>query len=89
MAARKKENPLLLAAQEILKVKGVNFNDWKKEIIDRKKLAIMSDQDKEWTERTLEEAALEVLTEQVTSGNFALKEIAASSASERNTLTSI
>lgn len=65
MAAKKKENPLQKAVEAILDLQGVDYNEWKKEVINKKKLAVMSDEDKEWTERTLQEASLEVVMDNV------------------------
>ncbi len=65
MAAKKKENPLQIAVETILEKDGIDFNEWKKRVINKKKLAVMSDEDKEWTERTIHEASLELLMENV------------------------
>lgn len=66
MAGRKKDSQIQKAAQKILEKNGEDFNEWKKNVINQKKLAIMSDQDKEWTEQTLEEAALQIVVDDIT-----------------------
>ena len=65
MAGRKKENPVEKAAEKILKKKNINFNEWKKEVITKKKIAVMSDEDKEWTDRTIHEAAMQLIMDEV------------------------
>lgn len=65
MAAKKKDNPLQQAVETILKKNGGDYNEWKKAIINQKKLAVMSDEDKEWTERTIHEASMELVMESV------------------------
>lgn len=62
-ASRKKENPLQSAVENILKRQGKNYETWKKEIIDSRKLMIMSDSDKEWLNQTIEEASFKVIVE--------------------------
>jgi len=65
MAGRKKENPVEKAAEKILKRKNIDFNEWKKDIITKKKIAVMSDEDKEWTDRTIHEAAMQLIMNEV------------------------
>lgn len=65
MAGRKKGSNLQKAAQRILEKNGKDFNEWKKDVINQRKLAIMSDQDKEWTEQTIEEAALQIVLKDI------------------------
>ncbi|MFP7474484.1 DUF5415 family protein [Niallia taxi] len=65
MAGRKKENPVEKAAEKILKKKNIDFNEWKKEVITKKKIAVMSDEDKEWTDRTIHEAAMKLIMDEV------------------------
>lgn len=79
MAAKKKENPMQKAVETILELQGVDYGEWKKEVINKRKLAVMSDEDKEWTERTLHEASLELVMENVNQLN---KSSAASSGSQ-------
>ncbi|WP_435817845.1 DUF5415 family protein, partial [Micrococcus luteus] len=64
MAGRKKENPVEKAAEKILRNRNIDFNEWKKDIITKKKIAVMSDEDKEWTERTIQEAALQLIIQE-------------------------
>lgn len=64
MAGRKKENPVEKAAERILRNRNIDFNEWKKDIITKKKIAVMSDEDKEWTERTIHEAALQLIIQE-------------------------
>lgn len=65
MAGRKKENPVEKAAEKILKKRKIDFNEWKKDVITKRKIAVMSDEDKEWTERTIHEAALQLILDEV------------------------
>ncbi|MEY8742818.1 DUF5415 family protein [Bacillales bacterium AN1005] len=65
MAGRKKESPVEKAAEKILKKKNIDFNEWKKDVITKKKIAVMSDEDKEWTERTIHEAAMQIIMDEV------------------------
>ncbi|WP_437834480.1 DUF5415 family protein (plasmid) [Niallia taxi] len=65
MAGRKKENPVEKAAEKILKKKNIDFNEWKKDVITKKKIAVMSDEDKEWTDRTIHEAAMQLIMDEV------------------------
>lgn len=67
MAGRKKESQIQKAAQQILEKRGVDFNYWKKEVINKRKLAVMSDEDKDWTERTIDEEALSLVMEHISS----------------------
>ncbi|MFP7474279.1 DUF5415 family protein [Niallia taxi] len=65
MAGRKKENPVEKAAEKILKKRKIDFNEWKKDIITKRKIAVMSDEDKEWTDRTIHEAAIQLILDEV------------------------
>ncbi|MBT2604960.1 DUF5415 family protein [Bacillus sp. ISL-53] len=67
MAGRKKESSFQTAAREILKQEDIDFNEWKKEIINKRKLAVMSDEDKEWTERTIDEEAMKLVLNKISS----------------------
>lgn len=75
MAGRKKESPLQKAVEKILKKKGMDYNVWKREVINKKKLAVMSDEDKEWTERTIEEASLNLLMNEVVDDSYESKAV--------------
>lgn len=66
MSGRKKENLLQQAAEKILKKKNIDYNEWKRDVINKKKLEVMSDEDKEWTEQTIDKAALEIIMNEVT-----------------------
>lgn len=68
MAGRKK-SPLQQAAKNILAEKGVDYNEWKKEVLNTRKLAIMSDEDKEWTDNTLNEEIVKLVTVHVSKSN--------------------
>ncbi|WMX58526.1 DUF5415 family protein [Peribacillus sp. R9-11] len=67
MAGRKKESSFQKAAREILKQEDIDFNEWKKDIINKRKLAVMSDEDKEWTERTIDEEAMKLVLDKISS----------------------
>ncbi|MEK4181679.1 hypothetical protein NSQ61_19750 [Aeribacillus sp. FSL K6-1121] len=61
MAGRKKENPLQKAVEQILRKKNLDYNEWKKEVIYKRKLAVMADEDKEWIQNILKEESLQVI----------------------------
>ncbi|WP_077356029.1 DUF5415 family protein [Virgibacillus halodenitrificans] len=65
MAGKRKENPVKEAVEKILKKNGHNYNDWKKEVINKRKLEVMSGEDKEWTESTVQEASFELIMEEI------------------------
>ncbi|WP_260288389.1 DUF5415 family protein [Peribacillus aracenensis] len=67
MAGRKKESSFQTAAREILNQEDIDFNEWKKDIINKRKLAVMSDEDKEWTERTIDEEAMKLVLNKISS----------------------
>lgn len=67
MAGRKKESSFQTAAKELLKQENIDFNEWKKNIINKRKLAVMSDEDKEWTERTIDEEAMKLVLNKISS----------------------
>lgn len=58
----KKTNLIVESAKELLEEKGVNFNQWKKEILRTKKLEIMEGKNLQWENSIVEEAALAVIT---------------------------
>lgn len=58
----KKTNLIVESAKELLEEKGVNFNQWKKEILRTKKLEIMEEKNLQWENSIVEEAALAVIT---------------------------
>ena len=49
------------AVEKILKKKGVDYKKWKDEVINQRKVEIVSDKDKEWIERTIQEASLDLI----------------------------
>lgn len=67
-SSRKKVNKVQEAVERILKDKNQDFNEWKKTVITKKKIEVMSDEDKDWTERTLNEASLELIMNEVIKG---------------------
>lgn len=58
----KKTNLIVESAKELLEEKGLNFNQWKKEILRTKKLEIMEGKNLQWENSIVEEAALVVIT---------------------------
>lgn len=60
--AAKKTSLIVESAKELLEEKGMNFNQWKKEIVTTKKLEIMEGKNLQWEHSIVEEAALEVIT---------------------------
>lgn len=54
------------AVESILKKKGVKYNDWKEEAVNKRKLEILSGQDKEWIEQTVEEESIKLVMQEVT-----------------------
>lgn len=58
----KKTNLIVESARELLEEKGMNFNQWKKEILRTKKLEIMEGKNLQWENSIVEEAALAVIT---------------------------
>lgn len=58
----KKTNLIVESAKELLEEKGVNFNQWKKEVLRTKKLEIMEGKNLQWENSIVEEAALAVIT---------------------------
>ncbi|MDM5335786.1 hypothetical protein QUF84_00550 [Fictibacillus enclensis] len=68
MATRKREqNKLQKTAQTLLEKEGIDFQEWKKDILNKRKLAVMADEDKEWTERTIDEEALKLVMDKIDS----------------------
>lgn len=63
MAGKRKETKEEKAVKSILESKGVDYNEWKKDIINAKKLEIMSGEDKVWLEETIHNASVELITE--------------------------
>ncbi len=63
--SRKKVNKVQTAVEKILKEKNQDYNEWKKTVITKRKIQVMSDEDKEWTERTLNEASLELIMNEI------------------------
>lgn len=59
--ARRKGNQLQKTVENILKEKKMNYNDWRKEVIYKRKLAVMADEDKEWLDKTVEEESLNLV----------------------------
>ncbi|MFL0441437.1 DUF5415 family protein [Enterococcus pernyi] len=60
--AAKKTSLIVESAKELLEEKGMNFNQWKKEIVTTKKLEIMEGKNLQWEHSIVEEGALEVIT---------------------------
>lgn len=60
--AAKKTSLIVESAKELLEEQGMNFNQWKKEIVTTKKLEIMEGKNLQWEHSIVEEAALEVIT---------------------------
>lgn len=58
----KKTSLIVESAKELLEEKGMNFNQWKKEIVTTKKLEIMEGKNLQWEHSIVEAAALEVIT---------------------------
>lgn len=54
------------AVESILKKKGVKYNEWKEEVVNKRKLEILSGQDKEWIEQTVEEESIKLVMQEVT-----------------------
>lgn len=67
--ARKKSNPVKETVEAILKKQNINYNDWEKDIINKKKLEVMADEDKEWTAEIVNEASMAVIMEEVVKQN--------------------
>ncbi|MFB7304590.1 DUF5415 family protein [Heyndrickxia sporothermodurans] len=65
MAGRKKESQYQKAAEQILKQKGIDINEWRRDVLNKRKLEIMSDQDKDWTEKTIDEEATKLVIEAI------------------------
>lgn len=57
------------AVKRILEKKGIKYNEWKDNEINQRKLAIISDSDKEWTDRTIEEASINLIMDEIVSEN--------------------
>lgn len=65
MVAKKKEQPIDKAVQKILDKSNVKLNDWKTEVVNQKKIAVMTDQDKEWLAKTIYEASVDLIMKDV------------------------
>ncbi|WP_382920370.1 DUF5415 family protein [Streptomyces sp. NPDC057062] len=65
LAGRKKESQYQKAAEQILKQKGIDINEWRRDVLNKRKLEIMSDQDKDWTEKTIDEEATKLVIEAI------------------------
>lgn len=62
---RKKETQAQKAAKKVLERKGVDYKKWEKDILNQRKLAVMSDEDQEWTEKVLEEEFTKLVMNEV------------------------
>jgi|GEM_PF-5627957 len=56
--AKKKDVTVVIAtlAKKLIEEKGEKYTNWKKETLDRAKLAVMAGEDKEWENHVLDEA---------------------------------
>lgn len=54
------------AVEKILKKKGLKYNDWKEDILNEKKLEIMANKDRAWTNTVIAEASNELIVEAIT-----------------------
>lgn len=53
------------AVEKILEKKGLKYNDWKEEILNEKKLEIMANKDRTWTNTVIAEASNELIVEAI------------------------
>lgn len=56
-----KNNELKESVESILARKNVKYNDWKKDVVNQKKLAVMADEDKEWLDEAVQTASIELV----------------------------
>uniref|UniRef100_UPI00344C888B DUF5415 family protein n=1 Tax=Carnobacterium sp. TaxID=48221 RepID=UPI00344C888B len=63
------KNPVKETVESILKKQNKSYADWEKEIVNKKKLEVMADEDKEWTRETVREASMDLIMEEVIKNN--------------------
>lgn len=65
LAAKRKDNSMKDAVEKILKKKGIDYGKWKDDVINQRKVEVVSNQDKEWIERTIQEASMDLIMEEI------------------------
>ena len=63
------KNPVKETVESILKKQNKSYVDWEKEIVNKRKLEVMADEDKEWTRETVREASMELIMAEVIKNN--------------------
>ena len=65
VSAKRKVTTLRQAVEKKKKKKGITYNAWKQNVIEQKKMAVLTDKDKEWLDEAEKQASLELIMESV------------------------
>lgn len=63
MIAKNEKEILKKATEIVLQKKKKDYKGWKQNVIDQKKLEVMADKDKDWSNKIIQEASIQLILE--------------------------